>query len=903
MKIKCFGKKALIKSQQVLDNLGDNLEPQPLPKTKNGERIRDFFNKVINKPLNEVEPVIEIGKIDDSFADIVAKNFGFNIRGFTRIITRDGFIHIRDEHMKNPNDHRPITENDMLKYEDIVTNPDKIAQTKTKQGLNAIAYLKRYDETVYIVEEVRSRAKNSKIPSLAPKTMFKAKVTSEDWKAYKGNALNWIDVKTQALDATSKNLPLQLLNVRNAPVNDIIPQSLWQNQVDSFFNKFGKILHKADKAVMNAAQKPTKGALRKAFGDSFVTLPKTFEEIGEMVENFRNTTRQIYSQAANRREALEKLLTPEDKVTLHKALGGDMDPNDLPKHLEALYNNIRKMIDDNAEALIKAGALKEKYKIDDYLKRYYKQHYEEKQGIIASYFSKKYKARKDLTYDKRIALEMIEDSSIVVPNTIAEQRVQLVKANFLKQVADRYGKDAEFEGSVRMSDETIGGGIMKYGALGGKYVPREISDAIRGAKILKENLSFLENVLYPIMDHIKVNVTVKNPTTHLYNFGSNLFLSFLHGDMRAVARTIKLCATDKAAFDTLVQRAHAQGIVSKLGDFEDNFKNIKLEKGDGLASVILKNVYMAEGSKAGDFMRKAYGWEDLLFKIAHFDKLTRQGVSDEVAARAAKEAYVNYATPLPAFVRMLDKTGLMPFLGYTYRSTPMVIKTIAKHPFRFAVLQAALVGAGGSAWFGDNDKKNAYKPKWAANKWYVNAFGADSWIKVSNGWYFNAGRLVPAFRFDGFDGFELQGGFLNGLINIAGGKSPLGYKIEKEDDDISTRIFKRTTEMAKNYLPPLTLGRYAQQSVGYVTGINPPMNYYDEEMGVGEIAARAFGVRNFNAQKEAAAKVSAILNKQKKEIKEAETWQEKDKIRNKYRLDLEKYKGYERSSKFNLNNF
>ncbi|MDR2081786.1 MAG: hypothetical protein LBP54_07890 [Campylobacteraceae bacterium] len=678
--IKCFGKKALIRNKQILDNLGDNTEPkQPIPKTKNGERIREFVIKALKLQGNNKESI----KIDVAPEQVtkIKNALNINLEGYSRVFESDYIKHDFKEHGLNSKDKaRPITEDDFLRYEDIVTNPDRVAISFTDRGQRAITYVKKYDDKVYVVEEIRTKRK-----SLAFFDMYKSSLTRPDESILNGQTLKFVDVNSAALmlhNADKTALKLHVRNDSQLPNNNIIiPQSWWQNQVDKAFDKVGAIIHKADKGAMNLTDKPAKGALRKAFGDSFVTFSKTFEDVGEMVENLRNATRQIYEQAASRREMLDKLLTPEDKVALHKALDGNMDPKDLPKHLESLYNNIRKLIDDNANALIKAGALKEKYKIDDYLKRYYKKHYEEKKVFFTSYFNKKkFKARKDLTYDERIALEMIEDSSIVVPNTIAEQRTQLVKANFLKQVADRYGVDEEIEGFVRMSDETVGGGIMKYGALGGKYVPREVAYAIKDANIFKENLSFLEDVWYPVIDHIKVNVTVKNPTTHLYNFLSNFTLSFLHGDMRALGRMFRLMTADKDGWKELVKRANAQGIVSKLGDFEDGLKNVKLEKGDNIVSAILKNIYMAEGTKTGDFMRKAYGWEDLLFKIAHFDKLTRQGVSDEIAARAAKEAYVNYAKPLPAFVRMLDKTGLSPFLGYTYRSTPMVLKAIAKHP-------------------------------------------------------------------------------------------------------------------------------------------------------------------------------------------------------------------------------
>jgi hypothetical protein len=392
--IKCFGKKALMRSKQVLDNLGENAEVN-----------QGAFGKIFTE-------------------------FKGNYKA-----AKDALIKEQGGEAIGALNHSDIGDIDLVWGKE---------GTGASDGYGLAKIVKFHPE---VVDNLDNILKDMQIVS---KTKNRIQLESTKYKAavrldWSGEEKKWLLTayeKTESNGAVSRT-DIDSLARQNGTAtpptvqNDIIPQSWWQNQVDNVFNKVGAVLHKADKDIMNAAEKPTKGGLRKAFGDSFVTFSKTFEDVGEMTENFRNATRQIYEQASQRRETLDKLLTPEDKVILHKALGGDIDPTDLPAHLTNLYNNIRKMIDDNAEALIKAGALKEKYKINDYLKRYYKKHQEEKQGLIKSYFNKNFKARKDLTYDERIALEMIEDSSIVIPNTIAEQRVQLVKANFLKQVADK----------------------------------------------------------------------------------------------------------------------------------------------------------------------------------------------------------------------------------------------------------------------------------------------------------------------------------------------------------------------------------------------------------------------------------------------------------------------------------
>ena len=99
------------------------------------------------------------------------------------------------------------------------------------------------------------------------------------------------------------------------------------------------------------------------------------------------------------------------------------------------------------------------------------------------------------------------------------------------------------------------------------------------------------------------------------------------------------------------------------------------------------------------------------------------------AFEEASAAYVDYETPLPAGIRIADKSGIFPFLHYTWKSTPVVAKTIAKHPFRAAFLFGAMAAVGASAIFNQDD--DVLKPEWAANQ--LNMLGAKEWVSLGNG--------------------------------------------------------------------------------------------------------------------------------------------------------------------------
>ncbi|MDD2784773.1 MAG: hypothetical protein PHO52_11175, partial [Sulfuricurvum sp.] len=195
----------------------------------------------------------------------------------------------------------------------------------------------------------------------------------------------------------------------------------------------------------------------------------------------REESARIWEQAREIKDYLEKNTVSENSSRdLVRALGGDMDPSKLSEELQPLYAQMRKVIDANAQALIDAGALDEKHSINDYLKRYYEKHEKELGFFKKSLSMGKKFARKDLTHDERLALGMIEDASLVIPNTLAEQRIQLMQARVLKQIAEDFALDEPHEGYARISDESVShnGSVKKYGALAGKYVPMELKEAM-----------------------------------------------------------------------------------------------------------------------------------------------------------------------------------------------------------------------------------------------------------------------------------------------------------------------------------------------------------------------------------------------------------------------------------------
>lgn len=616
----------------------------------------------------------------------------------------------------------------------------------------------------------------------------------------------------------------------------------------------------------------------------------------DLINDYRNLKAGVYDGAADIKNYLSTLDKEDSKALVH-ALGGDLDKEELNIKLQPLYERFRSVIDQNANELVSLGVLSEETKIKDYLKRYYAQYIETEKHGSSLAFAKLHK-RKDLSLDERIALGMMEDADFVIPHTIAEQNILIQKAKLLQKIADTFGVDEEKAGYVKMPETTLTGGLKKYGALSGKYVPKDVKNEIDAARVIETEKKVLEDGLYPIIDHLKVNLTVKNPATHVYNIASNVLLAGLNGDLAAVGKVLYLRAKKPKQFKKLLAQANKHGLNSYLDDFENAHVDLKPDgKTVNVAASIYKNLYMTQDSKLGAGVRKLYDWEDKIFKLAAFKKHLDQGMEEKTAFKEAVEVYVDYSTPLPTAVRFLDKSGLMPFLHYQYKSTPAVAKVMLKNPFRSMLFGTGAAALGLTAF--QNEDEELKTPTWANDK--INLFAIGEWSDLGNGWYLNSGRMIPATKFE----FEL-GGIVKSTIDVINGKTPLGYNINSKYDNSMEKYSKRALVMAENYLPSLTLGRYAQRAINIELGklgfTEPKQNYYKEDMTYEELFYRAFGVRRFNEEKEILKRLREATNEKNYKLKQKLKKGDKKEILDNYNTTVRKIRAVKSSNSSSTQN-
>lgn len=661
----------------------------------------------------------------------------------------------------------------------------------------------------------------------------------------------------------------------------------WEKRVDEAFDwAYKNIYAKGVKSGIKGAE-----FAGRAFGSQETGakiqrgLEKTFALQDEIGALNRLKSAYLRNSAVARVEAMkvyESLvkLKIDERVALFRMLDGqEVEPN-LAGKLRPTYQKLRDKIDERAELLIKLGMLKGQNAKENYIKYSYSQYYDKKDVASKGFSIGKLKARnEDLSYEDRVKLGLIEDAAIAVTQTLNSQNNQIQKAILLKSLADEYAIDQPKDGYVKVSDESVGGGVKKYGALAGKYVPNIVYDDLQNAGVV----SSIFDAIRPytdIIDHIKVNLTVKNPATHGYNVLSNSVLAFLHGDTKANLDLIKLLATNKKEFDELLAKAEAMGLDTASDDIEmrnllmanDEVAKEATKNQNPLGYYIAKawqNIYLTQNSTTGKIARKAYEWEDKWFKLARFKKNLDAGLSDEAAFADANSAYVDYSSHFNPTLRLLDKTGVLPFFHFAVKSSIVVTKAAIKNPAKFAMLQAALISSGASSlpyWLDDElkDKENAKLPNWAQSHYLPNLFGVKNQVQVGeSGLYFNAARAMAGFRLSSIDDITGGGGLIGGLLDILRGRDSWGNEMVGKHDPAIKQLTARLDAFSKQFLPSITLGRYARQGLGIATN-NNPKNAYNEPMGLGELAGRFIGLRMINEKKELRSAAINAKNRYKK---------------------------------------
>jgi hypothetical protein len=279
----------------------------------------------------------------------------------------------------------------------------------------------------------------------------------------------------------------------------------------------------------------------------------------------------------------------------------------------------------------------------------------------------------------------------------------------------------------------------------------------------------------------------------------------------------------------------------------------------------MKDAYeIARGSKGGQLSAAAvkklmdlYQAEDTVFRLAAFIKAKRQGLTDQAAGKIARRSFLDYQINAP-WIQAMRQTAF-PFISFTYRAVPMLLKTIETKPWKIAKLAAfaGLLNALGYAMSGgDEDKERRYMPKEKAGKvWSMvpklirmpwndghdNPVFLDirRWIPVGD--VFDIGQnhaalpLIPV---------AIPGGPIALLAELLANKSQFtGRPITKETDTLGESAAAVADHLYKAFAPNIILlpGTYAAD--GAYNAARGRTDTFGREQSVGMAMASGFGVK------------------------------------------------------------
>ena len=378
---------------------------------------------------------------------------------------------------------------------------------------------------------------------------------------------------------------------------------------------------------------------------------------------------------------------------------------------------------------------------------------------VMGFDGKKAKLWRDFTPAEREKMGEILDARYNITKTFALMAHDLATGRFLRDIAanpdwaradlpegataaearGRYDTYADSEW-VRVPDTAIpgtndgkGNPVKRWGELAGMYVRAPIWRDLNQLREM-QNPQVWGSVWNKVLTFWKTNKTARNPVVHVNNVMSNMmFMDLADIRLRDLYRAIGAWRNGEADDDYRDAMAHG----AFGGGFADQELKRKVlqpilddilakQKTDGqdtaedrlgvlhLLSTIWDGIKKVDGK-----MLDAYNAEDEIFRLAFYLRRQSLGDTPEEAARAARRQFIDYDIRAP-WVNAARNT-VLPFIGYTYRSIPILAQAIAERPWKLAKYATLAAAAN---WLGylfapgdEDDERKVMSPAVQGNTW------------------------------------------------------------------------------------------------------------------------------------------------------------------------------------------
>lgn len=331
-----------------------------------------------------------------------------------------------------------------------------------------------------------------------------------------------------------------------------------------------------------------------------------------------------------------------------------------------------------------------------------------------------YKFRQDWTPEQRARWGEIEDIAFSLPETLMRSTEMVQHAKMLKDIVDntRYVLDEATDGYVQLNGK-------KYGALQGKYVPKDMAsdiDEFHNAIFGHEGGIFSKEVgdtFRALSTFWKKSHTVYNPIAHANNLVSNVTMQFGAGvnPNKAVQNAYKgaLAAQKVKQFRELTAKEliglsnEESTLLNALKQDDDLKLWIEAQRAglfgrSGLNDILNQYINPRQVTssrfsglkkawdKVDDVASAAYQGEDNIMRFSMLKSLTEQGKTLDEAMKIINNTIPDYTKPMSRLASFGRNSMLTPFISWTYYSTPIILKQFKERPERILAIYGALYG-------------------------------------------------------------------------------------------------------------------------------------------------------------------------------------------------------------------
>ena len=380
---------------------------------------------------------------------------------------------------------------------------------------------------------------------------------------------------------------------------------------------------------------------------------------------------------------------------------------------------------------------------------------------------------RDYTREERAQMGEERDAILRFTQGYVQTQADLAKGVLFQRIAqnEELASKTEVEGWKPVPNTTIAGtgGVHRYGALAGMYVHPDVyyhleqQFAVQNAalKIWRASLGWW-----------KMTKTVYNPVAHTNNVVSNFSLLFIAGGR---VRDLQPAAASIRNKDALYREALELGLVGEAVDsagirelftglnntdddavITERFFTRVIRRADELSrGVVGKTAHAIDavtfgmagkaahavgkvGSAGGNAVRKTsnvaqtfYRVEDEVFKMALYRMARSKGLSNTEARDYTLNFFFDYGE-VPQGIKFVRDTGLLPFVSYTYKAIPAVLRGALTRPHRYLAVTGLMyaLNAMSYAMLGDDadeEEERKYMPEYMKG---FTSFGTPKLIRL-----------------------------------------------------------------------------------------------------------------------------------------------------------------------------